>query len=371
MTELSEPAGGRFTPPVLVDAAAPGSVSLSPRPFTGAPMPPKQQIYFYSPDEWEEFISEWATGLDEQYVQIKRFGGANDRGADVAAFKTADGFDGAWDCFQGKHYAKALTLGNALPEILKVLHHAAAGHYTLPDAYRFLAPKGCGSGLNKLLSSPARLKDEFRAHMDPGDRLVRDLSSADLIAVSALADSIDFSMFRSVELAEALDVHSTTRYHAARFGGQMPDRAIPGQAPPATIAQAETRYVEQLVDVYSEKRPDRAFVASTVGEDPEFGKHFLRQRIRFYQAESLRLYARDSVPEGTFEMLQDDIHSGVVDVVEAEHTTGYARLNQVLTLVGQLDLSAHALISVSSMDDRKGICHQLANEDQLVWIAGS
>lgn len=354
-----------------MDAAPPGNVRRGPRPFTGAPMPPKQQIYFYSPDEWEEFISEWATGLDEHYIQIKRLGGAHDRGADVAAFKTAAGFDGAWDCFQGKHYAKALTLGDALPEILKVLHHTAAGHYTLPDTYRFLAPKGCGAGLNKLLSSPARLKEAFLAHMEPGDRLVRDLSSVELLAVSALANSIDFSMFRSVELAEALDVHSTTRYHAARFGGQMPDRAIPGQAPPETIAQGETRYVEQLIGVYSEKRPDQAFVASTVGEDPEFGKHFRRQRIRFYQAESLRLYARDSVPEGTFESLQEDIHSGVVDVVDAEHPTGYARLSHVLSLVGQLDLSAHALISVSSMDDRKGVCHQLANEDQLVWLTDS
>lgn len=334
-------------------------------------MPPKQQIYFYSPDEWEEFISEWATGLDEKYVQIKRFGGANDRGADVAAFKTADGFEGAWDCFQGKHYAKALTLGNALPEILKVLHHTAAGHYTLPDTYRFLAPKGCGTGLNKLLSSPQQLKEKFRSHLTLEDRLVQNLSSAELTAVSVLADSVDFSMFRSVELAEALDVHSTTRFYAARFGGSMPDRTTPGQAPPEVIAPGETRYVQQLIEVYSEKRPGAAFEAITVGVDPEFGKHFRRQRIRFYQAESLRLYARDSVPEGTFEMLQEDIHSGVVDIAEAEHATGQARLNQVLTLVGQLDLSAHSLISVSSMDDRKGICHQLANEDQLTWVASS
>lgn len=361
----------RLASPVLFDAPTPGNINCHPRPLTGAPMPPKHQIYFYSPDEWEEFISEWASGLDERYVQIKRFGGANDRGADVAAFKTADGFEGGWDCFQGKHYAKALTLGDALPEILKVLRHTAAGHYTLPDTYRFLAPKGCGTGLNRLLSSPARLKDEFRARMSLGDRLVQNLSSAELVAVAALADAVDFSMFRSVELAEALDTHATTRYYASRFGGSIPDRVTRSQAPPATIAPGETRYVEQLIEVYSEKRPGNTFVASTVGEDQEFGKHFRRQRIRFYEAEALRLYARDSVPEGTFEMLQDDIHSGVVDVAEAEHVTGHARLSQVLSLVGQLDLSAHALISVSSMDDRKGICHQLANDDKLVWVTSS
>jgi hypothetical protein len=36
-------------------------------------------------------------------------------------------------------------------------------------------------------------------------------------------------------------------------------------------------------------------------------------------AEALRLYARDSVPEGTFQALQDDVHAGVVEVAESDH----------------------------------------------------
>jgi hypothetical protein len=94
----------------------------------------------------------------------------------------------------------------------------------------------------------------------------------------------------------------------------------------------------------------------------------MRQRISFYKAESLRVYARDSVPPGTFNKLQDDIYSGVIDTAEANHPNGYVRLSSVLSQVGQLDLNRHKLIAVSDIDDRKGICHQLANADRLTWV---
>ena len=83
------------------------------------------------------------------------------------------------------------------------------------------------------------------------------------------------------------------------------------------------------------------------------------------------MYARDSVPPGTFDKLQDDVHSGVIDIAEAEHPSGYTRLTSVLSQVGQLDLSRHTLIAVSDIDDRKGICHQLANADRLTWMPES
>lgn len=70
-----------------------------------------------------------------------------------------------------------------------------------------------------------------------------------------------------------------------------------------------------------------------------------------------------------FERLQDDIHSGVIDVVEDHHATGLRRLTSVLSLVGQLDLSRHRLISVVEIDDRQGMCHQLANVDRIQWMS--
>lgn len=365
MSDLAgAPAEG--APPDLIELEAPEVGTVTPS-LAGPPMSPQQHIFFYDPDEWELFIREWATGLGDPYVQIKRLGGPNDRGVDVAGFKTDQGFEGAWDCYQGKHYADALTWTDAFPEMLKVFVASVGGHYVLPDRYAFLAPRGCGPSLNRLLSKPTDLRDRFLEELARVDGSAAALAQDLRDQIKALAEATDFALFQSVELLDALETHRATPYHVGRFGTPVPPR--PGhQAPPDEIGTHEARYVAQLIDVYSEKEPAETFAAETVSMHDKFGGHFQRQRESFYSAEALRLYARDSVPPGTFEALQTDVFSGVVEVAESSHTTGMARLTSVLTTSGQLDLSAHALISVSSINDRKGICHQLANEDRLIWV---
>jgi hypothetical protein len=290
--------------------------------------------------------------------------------SDLAAFKTPNGFEGAWDCFQGKHYANALTLSDVVPEIVKLLVNVAVGHYTLPDMYAFLAPRGCGTTLNRLLSKPTELRNTFLRKIETDSDRIADLTTEISDAVRALAQATDFSLFRSVEILDALETHRQTPYYVARFGGPLSPRPKAG-SPPEALCENEARYVSQLVEVYSEKHPDENFTHAQLSSHPKTGRHFQRQRISFYNAEALRLYARDSVPEGTFEALQHDIHAGVVEIAESEHVSGMERLSKVLTASGQLDLSSHTLVSVSSLDDRKGICHQLANEDRLTWMGPS
>jgi len=95
--------------------------------------------------------------------------------------------------------------------------------------------------------------------------------------------------------------------------------------------------------------------------------HFGRQREAFYHAESLRVFARDTVPEGTFESLQDEIHSGVIDICDANHADGYERVKEVTQAARELQLTSNALLTRAKTKDRDGICHQLANEDRLLW----
>lgn len=347
------------SPPALHDVPIPvvhPAISL-----TGAPVTPQQRIYFYSSDEWELFVREWATALHQEYVQVKLLGGPGDRGVDVAAFRTASGFDDAWDCFQAKHYADPLKLSDAIPEMLKLFRHACLGHYVLPLRYAFLAPQGCGAALNRLLSKPSDLKTAF---LD--SELLAAEPAESQASIRVLADTIDFTMFQSVELLDALEAHRHTPYHVGRFGGPLAPRPSPSP-PPGEVTHAEARYIAQLIEVYAESAVPDLEVAE-LSTHPTVGLHFTRQRITFYQAESLRLYARDSVPQGTFELLQEDVHSGVIEVAEREFSNGRERLTEVLTTSVSLDLSAHTLITVSTMDDRKGICHQLANEDRLTWV---
>jgi hypothetical protein len=354
---------------VLSGMPAPQAIEVPVR-LDGPPVSPQGRVQLYSDDEWEEFIREWATGLGTEYVQIKRFGGSGDKGADVAAFRSDQGLEGSWDCFQGKHYAKPLNFGDAAPEMLKVFLAVHRGDYRMPDSYQFLAPKGCGTQLNRLLSLPTSMKEKFLDQLVAGHALVKNLDAEELAAVRALAEATDFTMFKSVELLEALEVHRHTPHYAARFATAL--KARPAcDPPPDNIAEHETRYIEQLLAVYAERHPDREFDVHTLATDDTIGTHFQRQRVSFYKAESLRVYARDSVPPGTFEKLQDDIHSGVIETAEADHPSGFARLGSVLSQVGQLDLNRHTLITRSDNDDRKGICHQLANSDRLAWVRPS
>jgi hypothetical protein len=327
-------------------------------------------VYFYASGEWEDFIREWATALPSKYKQIKRLGGSNDHGVDVAAFKSKHGFEGSWDCFQGKHYAKELAPSDAYPEMLKVFLGVLSKHYILPDKYAFLAPKGCGITLDRLLSKPTDLRRNFLAELDNEKGCAASLEAGVRDSVRELAKTTDFSMFQSVQLVDALETHRSTPYFAARFGGPLPARP-PTAPPPDDVAAHEKHYVAQLVDVYREQTPGEQLQQDALSSHPTHGEHFKRQRISFYSAEALRLHARDSVPEGTFEALQDDVHMGVMEVAEAKHATGMDRLRGVLIAATQVQLDGHAaLLSVSRMDDRKGICHQLANEDRLTWVKG-
>ena len=87
----------------------------------------------------------------------------------------------------------------------------------------------------------------------------------------------------------------------------------------------------------------------------------------FYHAESLRNFARDTVPPGTFEELQDEIHAGVVELAVSHHPDAFACVNAVTQAATQLALTASGLINVVKIQDRRGICHELANDDRLTW----
>lgn len=353
------------TVPEVSDLPAPGELSAGEAPIEPLTISPAQQLLFYDPDRWEEFIREWATAVSRQYLQVKRIGGSGDKGADVAGFLTTSGFEGDWDCYQCKHYGAPLGWSDVLPEIVKVFRYAAAGDYVLPRRYAFVAPRGLSSTMSRLISRPTTLKQKFLADA-PAKLLALELTPAEQEAILDLAGQDDFSRFSSEELGDVIALHRQTPYFVDRFGSSLPVRTQHGQ-PPAVVDSSESNYVGHLLDVY-EERWGGSFDRAAVGTDPRSQKHFERQRVRFFEAESLRAYARDSVLPGTFEKFQDAILSGIEDVLDADHPNGWTRLTTALTTAGQLNLASHALVVRAEQDDLKGVCHQLANDNRIVWI---
>jgi hypothetical protein len=256
---------------------------------------------------------------------------------------------------------------HALPEVLKVVCATINGHYSWPNAYRFVAPKGCGTTLSNLIHSPSNLRAALIKELTRNSStLAAQTGSLELDDVVAFVREADFSIFGTVELHELIDQHAGTRWHAIRFGVALPSRP-PVPSPSDEPAEHEQRYLEQLLDAYNERYPGQGIGHATARKHETLAGHYTRQREAFYSAEALRVFARDSVPEGTFDGLQSELHDGVIDTHDRDYDDGLDRLYEVTRVAGQLAMTSNELLPRVTVRDRSGICHQLANEDRLIW----
>lgn len=334
----------------------------------GPSIPPQQRLLTYSPDQWEDFVHEWVHYcLKNAYKQVQRFSGAGDMGIDVVGFLDDQRLTGVWENYQCKHYDHALTPVDVWSEFGKVIWYSYKGEYMVPRRYYFVSPWGAGTKLSRLLSNATRLRDELIANWDKNIKAAI-TATGDIPldpALRAYVDGFDFSIFEAKTALQLIDDHRSTPAHAARFGGGLPPR-LGVAKPPATVAPVESRFVTQLLGAYSEHKGVLISDPSSV----PLGKlrdHFYRQREAFYHAESLRVFARDSVPAGTFEALQEDIFDGVIDTHDAAHADGFGKVCSVTKAAREVQITANALISCTKPKDRDGICHQLVNEERLQW----
>ncbi|HYW37361.1 MAG TPA: ABC-three component system protein [Terriglobales bacterium] len=350
---------------------APASAVTADQVTHGPSIPPQQRILLYSAAEWEGFIEEWAHfALKGLYVQVQRFTGAGDRGIDIAGFADAQKLLGAWDNYQCKRFlGHAIYPSEAWPEIGKILWHSFNKEYRAPRRYYFVAPHGVGTTLASLLANPPKLKKALIENWDKSVRhAITDKQEVPLEgAFLAYVEAFDFSIFDAKTGLQVIEGHRQCPCHSSRFGGGLPSRPA-ADKPPAAIAPAESRYVAQLLSAYADHKKEAVPDVNALKAWPKLDSHFGRQREAFYHAESLRVFARDSVPAGTFESLQDDIHTGVVDVCDDDHADAYERVKQVTQAARGLHLTSNALLTCSKPKDRDGICHQLANEDRLLWM---
>lgn len=327
---------------------------------------PIERLKLFSASDWESLVNEWASSLAADGL-VERTSGSGDMGCDVIATVDPTMPDSPWDNYQCKHYDHPLAPSDIWIELAKLCYYTFIGAYSVPRSYTFVAPRGVGTKLTRLLKKPAELKAGLLAVWDEkcagalveGRRI--DLDDALLAHI----DAIDFSLFGHVPPLELIEGHAKTRYFAVRFGLGLPPRPASPE-PPAKPSSAETRYVQQLMAAYADhlKRP----VAGPHELEPRLGRHFVRARESFYCAEALRNFSRDTLPEGAFEHLQKQIFDGVIDVCAAPQPCGFTRVNATTAQAATLSLTSSALVGRVDVADRHGICHQLANEDRLIWV---
>jgi len=300
---------------------------------------------------------------------VRRFGGSGDLGIDIAGFADDAGFKGVWDNHQCKRYGHPLRPGDAWVEIGKVVYYSWLDEYVPPRKHYFVCSQGIGTSFEKLLNDSGKLKNEtlanWKKHCETG---ITETCAVPLEGdLLAFLDAFDFTIFSSKSLLDLIEGHSTTGYHAVRFGGGLPPRPVAG-APPSEPTPDESRYIRQLLDAYGDHLGTAIATPAELAAHDSLTKDFLRQRERFYHAESLRNFARDTVPEATFDALQDEVYHGVIDTCEGTHANGFERMKATVTQSVQIAMTSNPLAPATKAQDRQGICHQLANEDRLIWV---
>lgn len=363
-----------------VEPKAASLVPTATQVAAGIPIPPVRLLQVMSAKDWEQFTEEWLSfhKANGTYLVIKRFSGPGDLGLDVVAFTDNEGFAKPWDSYQCKHYDHALTPGDVYGEIGKIIYHSFQRTPPFnqtcraPRRHVFVAPFGVGITLGRLLKDPDRLKEEVRAkwqsHCVPAIGTAIEVSmKGELLAYF---QAFDFSIFGDRTAVELVEEHAQTVFHALRFGGGLPPRGEP-DAPPAEPIEAESPYLRKLLDAYGDHLRKPITVREELVPHPELEVHYKRQRVPFYSAESLRNFARDRTPPRTFDSLQDDVYNGVINICESSHADALERLRKTVTAAGQLDVTGNALVGVTKVADKQGICHQLANDDRLTWMKES
>ncbi|AVQ00329.1 hypothetical protein C7S18_23820 (plasmid) [Ahniella affigens] len=350
---------------------SPITAPLATQVHSGIPIPKAKRVTIFSPDEWEAFIEEWASSLQQHYLKVRRFGGAGDLGVDIAGFCTTLGFSGAWDNFQCKRYDHPLRPSDIWIEIGKIIYYSFVGEYKPPRFHYFICPKGVGTTLEKLLNRPDALKTKAAENWD--DHCLLGLTNTRQVTLDGdlktYFDAFNFSIFSSRSTVEIIEQHSATPFHAVRFGGGLPPRFAP-ELPPDSPRSNESRYLRQILDAYGDHLGVTLSDVAALDPHVTLKRDYLRQRERFYHAESLKNFARDNVPEGTFDALQEEIYQGVVDICETAHTDGLARMKATMTQAAAIHAASNPLFPALKTQDRQGICHHLANEDRLLWVPG-
>ena len=341
------------------------------RVTSGPPVSPADRIKLYDADQWEEFIKEWAESLSSEYCHVERLGGAGDQGRDVIACTAEPNTDCPWDNYQCKHYRNSLAPNDIWCELGKLCYYTFERAYLVPRKYYFVAPQGVGVKLYDLLSKPEKLKRELISKWDTKCKS-KIVSNKQVVLEGAFkrpVENFDFSIVWYKKISEIIEQHKKTSHYITRFGEGLPPRPVP-ESPPPGIQKNEARYVNQLLGAYSDaSNEDITSVDKLESGDYLYRRHFDRSRERFYCAESLRVFSNDTLPQGEFEKLQDEVYDGVIDTVDSDHDNAFEKVKATTVRAMSLAIHSHPLKDCLRNNDKSGICHQLVNDSKLTWVS--
>jgi len=316
-------------------------------------------------DQLELFVDDWIARKKAFYVETEVWAGPGDKGRDVVGYLTTQRLDGAWHLFQCKQLKSTLRLPDAIKELGKIFHHVAQGHYGLPEAYYFVAPRGVARPVQELVASPTKFKAAMLEKWDEycASRLVEN----DLVPLSpkiaSLIQKFNFGQVHTLDVRRMLKDEHILSVLVKWFNHD------PGAAPkgttPIEIDDEELPYLRQLFDAYGEKAGTTFADMTMVLEHGIHGEHLRRQRTRYYDAASFKRYYRDNTPADYLDTLEDEVFHGIIEVHERSYPDTLTRIDEVMSRAANVQPSG-VLARYARVPVRQGLCHHFANAG-LLW----
>ncbi|WP_238193047.1 ABC-three component system protein [Methylobacterium frigidaeris] len=325
------------------------------------------RFFTMPPADLEAFVADWLAMRRQDYVDWERCSGAGDGGRDVVGFETADGYEGSWHNYQCKLLRRNLSISDAVLELGKIFMHVAAGDFTLPSKYVFVAPKGAVRALLDL----TKRREEFRKTVIDRwdavcrDNLVRGKAVPLTPEIRALIEAFDFtsvSVLDGAKLVAQPDIYpALVRCFGADPGPPPPPDALPD------VGLDEAPYLGQLAAAYGARAELVGATPDDILRHPTFGDQLRDQRVRYFHASTFGRHYRTRVFKEVLVAFDDEIYHGVVDTHrDDDHQDTLAQVNAVMKVAPFLPLTG-PLRDHASAQVKQGTCHRFANEGRLPW----
>lgn len=327
---------------------------------------PAIQLRSLQADQLEEFVNDWLAQRYKDYHSHELWRGTGDLGRDVTGYVTAQRMEGLWDNYQCKQLSVSLSETATFVELGKIFMHSAAGAYSLPRRYFFVAPRGVARNVRDLVAHPERFRKAFldRWDADVANHLVQGKRIPLTLKISAKIREFDFKEINWFDASRLINDPASGPAMVKWFD-QDPGRSPRGVVP-AEIQGNESSYIGQLLRLYGERGPGSYPDVAAALASPDFGTHLRDQRTRFFDAVAFDRFYRDSTPPDYLVTFKDEIYHGVVETHGETHPDGLARLSRVMQHAGLLQASG-ILGRHAGPQVKQGTCHQFANEGRLPW----
>jgi len=333
--------------------------------LSGKDIPDIKIFSLVSEDDFELMTEQWLFSMKDHYKYVKRIGGSWDQGRDIFAY-WGDG-KMLLDIYQCKHYDKKLTPYDIFVEIGKLLYYTYNQEYVVPENYYIVSSKGCGAKLTRLIEKPEQIKSAIIQNWN--NKCKHSITKEKNIELDTefktFIKNFDFSIIHEITPLKFLEEFEKTKYYSSWFGLRKFKRKVPPE-PSNIIGSNELTYVNKLYRAYGSV--NKSNITNFKQLSNKHQEHFNIQRKCFYSAEGLKEFSRDSLPtDETFIDLQNQI----IDPVKSQilcntYNNGVECLNSAISIATTLNIGNNSLSEFLKTNDRIGILHQVANEDENV-----